>query len=76
VPPPDRRSAEREHQLAALVTVRALPDEEGHPVVGHLTLNEESLRLPDDPVQRLIFSGAAAGTSSFERLRLLDSLIS
>ena len=47
-----------------------------HPVVGHLTLNEESLRLPDDPGQRLIFSGAEPGTSSAERLRLLDSLIS
>jgi transcriptional regulator with XRE-family HTH domain len=47
-----------------------------HPVVGHLTLNEESLRLPDDPGQQLIFSGAATGTSSSERLRLLDSLIS
>jgi transcriptional regulator with XRE-family HTH domain len=47
-----------------------------HPVVGHLTLNEESLRLPDDPGQRLIFSAATAGTSSAERLQLLDSLIS
>jgi MmyB-like transcription regulator ligand binding domain len=47
-----------------------------HPVVGPLTLNEESLRLPDDPGQRLIFSAATAGTSSAERLRLLDSLIS
>jgi transcriptional regulator with XRE-family HTH domain len=47
-----------------------------HPVVGHLTLNEESLLLPDDPGQRLIFSAATVGTSSAERLRLLDSLIS
>jgi transcriptional regulator with XRE-family HTH domain len=47
-----------------------------HPLVGHLTLNEESLRLPDDPGQRIIFSGAEAGTSTAERLRLLDSLIS
>jgi transcriptional regulator with XRE-family HTH domain len=47
-----------------------------HPLVGHLTLNEENLRLPEDPGQRLIFSGAAPGTSSAERLRLLDSLIS
>jgi hypothetical protein len=46
------------------------------PVVGHLILNEESLRLPDDPGQRLIFSGAEPGTSSFERLRLLGSLSS
>jgi transcriptional regulator with XRE-family HTH domain len=47
-----------------------------HPVVGHLTLNEESLRLPDDPGQRLLFLGAPAGSSSAERLRMLDSLIS
>jgi transcriptional regulator with XRE-family HTH domain len=47
-----------------------------HPLVGHLTLNEESLRLPDDPGQRIIFSGAAPGSPSAERLRLLDSLIS
>ncbi|MCU1681256.1 MAG: Helix-turn-helix protein [Amycolatopsis sp.] len=50
--------------------------EYNHPLVGQLTLNEESLRLPDDPGQRLIFSGAAAGSSSAERLRLLDSLVS
>jgi transcriptional regulator with XRE-family HTH domain len=61
------------HPVAeCLHTVR----EYNHPLVGHLTLNEESLRLPDDPGQRLIFSGAAAGSSSAERLRLLDSLIS
>lgn len=47
-----------------------------HPLVGHLTLNEETLRLPDDPGQRLIFHGAEAGSSSAERLQLLDSLIS
>jgi transcriptional regulator with XRE-family HTH domain len=47
-----------------------------HPLVGQLTLNEESLRLPDDPGQRIIFSGAAPGSPSAERLRLLDSLIS
>jgi transcriptional regulator with XRE-family HTH domain len=47
-----------------------------HPVVGHLTLNEENLRLPDDPGQRIIFSGAPPGTSSSERLQLLGSLIS
>jgi transcriptional regulator with XRE-family HTH domain len=47
-----------------------------HPVVGHLSLHEENLRLPDDPGQRLIFSGAEPGTSSFERLRLLGSLSS
>lgn len=47
-----------------------------HPLVGRLTLNEETLRLPDDPGQRLIFHGAEPGTGSAERLRLLDSLIS
>ncbi|HEX6342557.1 helix-turn-helix transcriptional regulator [Umezawaea sp.] len=47
-----------------------------HPLVGRMTLNEESLRLPDDPGQRVIFSGAAPGSDSAERLRLLDSLVS
>jgi transcriptional regulator with XRE-family HTH domain len=47
-----------------------------HPLVGRLTLNEESLRLPDDPGQRIIFNGAAAGSDSAQRLRLLDSLVS
>jgi transcriptional regulator with XRE-family HTH domain len=47
-----------------------------HPLVGRLTLNEESLRLPDDPGQRIIFSGAAPGSDSAQRLRLLDSLVS
>ena len=47
-----------------------------HPLVGRLTLNEESLRLPDDPGQRIIFNGAAAGSDSADRLRLLDSLVS
>ncbi|TCO44258.1 transcriptional regulator with XRE-family HTH domain [Actinocrispum wychmicini] len=47
-----------------------------HPLVGHLVLNEESLRLPDDPGQRILFFGADAGSDSAERLRLLDSLVS
>jgi transcriptional regulator with XRE-family HTH domain len=47
-----------------------------HPLVGRLTLNEESLRLPDDPGQRIIFNGAAPGSDSGDRLRLLDSLVS
>jgi transcriptional regulator with XRE-family HTH domain len=47
-----------------------------HPLVGRLTLNEESLRLPDDPGQRVIFSGAEPGSPSAERLELLGSLIS
>jgi transcriptional regulator with XRE-family HTH domain len=47
-----------------------------HPLVGRLTLNEESLRLPDDPGQRIIFNGAAPGSDSEDRLRLLDSLVS
>ncbi|MEU4667500.1 helix-turn-helix transcriptional regulator [Amycolatopsis sp. NPDC023774] len=47
-----------------------------HPLVGRLTLNEESLRLPDDSGQRIIFSGAEPGSASAERLKLLDSLVS
>jgi hypothetical protein len=47
-----------------------------HPLVGRLTLNEESLRLPDDPGQRIIFNGAEPGSASAERLRLLASLVS
>jgi hypothetical protein len=47
-----------------------------HPLVGRLTLNEESLRVPDDPGQRMIFLGAEPGSDSAERLRLLDSLVS
>jgi transcriptional regulator with XRE-family HTH domain len=46
-----------------------------HPLVGRLTLAEESLRLPDDPGINVIFHGAV-GADSAERLRLLDSLIS
>ncbi len=46
-----------------------------HPLVGRLTLNEESLRLPDDPGQRIIFHGAAPDSASAERLRLLASLV-
>jgi MmyB-like transcription regulator ligand binding domain len=47
-----------------------------HPFVGRLTLNEESLRLPDGPGQRIIFNAAVPGSDSAERLRLLDSLVS
>ncbi|HEY0534281.1 MAG TPA: helix-turn-helix transcriptional regulator [Actinoplanes sp.] len=47
-----------------------------HPLVGPLTLVEESLRVPDDPGQRMIFLGGAPGTDTAERLRLLDSLVS
>jgi transcriptional regulator with XRE-family HTH domain len=47
-----------------------------HPLVGRLTLNEESLRVPDDPGQQILFLGAAPGSDSSDRLRLLDSLIS
>ncbi|WP_211766946.1 helix-turn-helix transcriptional regulator [Kutzneria sp. CA-103260] len=46
-----------------------------HPMVGPLTLNEESLRLPSDPGQRILFFGADPGSDSADRLRLLDSLI-
>ena len=47
-----------------------------HPLVGPLVLNEETLRLPSDPGQRIVFFGAEPGTDSAERLRLLDSLTS
>ena len=40
-----------------------------------VTFNEESLRLPDDPGQRMIFHGAEPGSESQRRLRLLASLI-
>jgi len=45
-----------------------------HPMVGPLTLNEESLRLPSDPGQRILFFGAEPGSDSADRLRLLDCL--
>lgn len=45
-----------------------------HPLVGDLVVNEEILRLPDDPGQRLIISAAEAGTPSAERLALLATL--
>ena len=47
-----------------------------HPLVGRMTLNEEGLRLPDDPGQRMLFHGAEPGSESGRRLRLLASLIS
>lgn len=45
-----------------------------HPQVGSMILNEEVVRLTDDPGVRIIFSGAGDGTRSAERLRLLDTL--
>ncbi|MGQ4512939.1 MmyB family transcriptional regulator [Streptomyces sp. DW26H14] len=45
-----------------------------HPLVGDLELNEEILRLPDDPGQRLIISAAEPSSPSAERLRLLGAL--
>jgi transcriptional regulator with XRE-family HTH domain len=47
-----------------------------HPLVGPLTLNEEILRVSEDPGQRVIFSGAPSQSGSAERLQLLDSLVS
>ncbi|MFS8103841.1 helix-turn-helix transcriptional regulator [Lentzea alba] len=47
-----------------------------HPLVGPMELNEETMRVPDDPGQRIIFLGATAGTDSADRLRLLGSLSS
>ncbi|HEX3593373.1 MAG TPA: hypothetical protein VHV74_27430 [Pseudonocardiaceae bacterium] len=51
-------------------TVSGRPDEPR--AVGRLTLNEESLRLPDDPGQRLICLGATPASESANRLRLLS----
>jgi hypothetical protein len=45
-----------------------------NPRVGSMTLNEEVVRLTDDPGVRIIFSGAQEGTPSAERLRLLATL--
>jgi transcriptional regulator with XRE-family HTH domain len=42
-----------------------------HPLVGRLTLNGESLRVPDDPCQKIIFMTPEAGSESAERLRRL-----
>jgi transcriptional regulator with XRE-family HTH domain len=47
-----------------------------HPLVGRLTLTEESLQVPDDPGQRVIFLAPAPGSDTDERLLLLDSLVS
>jgi transcriptional regulator with XRE-family HTH domain len=47
-----------------------------HPLVGRMTLNAESFHLPDEPAQRIVFVGAAPGSDSAERLRLLASLAS
>ncbi|WP_326794469.1 helix-turn-helix transcriptional regulator [Streptomyces sp. NBC_01808] len=44
-----------------------------HPVVGRLTLNFETLHLPDDPEQFLTVYTAPAGSPDAERLRLLSS---
>ncbi|MER7443454.1 helix-turn-helix transcriptional regulator [Micromonospora avicenniae] len=45
-----------------------------HPQVGSMMLNEEVVRLTDDPGVRIIFSGAENGTTSAGRLQLLDTL--
>ncbi|MEW2545334.1 helix-turn-helix transcriptional regulator [Streptomyces sp. NPDC047002] len=42
-----------------------------HPLVGAMVLNEEVVRLPDDPGVRVVFSGAEAGTPAASRLRRL-----
>ncbi|MDX2542370.1 helix-turn-helix domain-containing protein [Streptomyces sp. WI04-05B] len=44
-----------------------------HPLVGELTLNYESFRLPDDNDQTLIVYGAEPGSPSADGLRLLAS---
>jgi transcriptional regulator with XRE-family HTH domain len=45
-----------------------------HPQVGRLTLIVETVRVPDNPSQRMHFLTAAADSGSAERLRLLSSL--
>ncbi|GEL23747.1 DNA-binding protein [Pseudonocardia sulfidoxydans NBRC 16205] len=42
-----------------------------HRTAGTMVLNEEIVRLPDDPGIRIIFSGAEDGTPSADRLRSL-----
>lgn len=49
--------------------------EYNHPLVGRLTLAEESLNVPDDPGQQISFQCPASGSESAERLRLLGSLV-
>jgi transcriptional regulator with XRE-family HTH domain len=44
-----------------------------HPLVGRLTLIQESLRVPDNPGQQMMFLGGAPGSETAERLHLLDS---
>ena len=44
-----------------------------HPLVGELTLDFESLRLPGDQDQVLVTYTAEAGSASAERLALLAS---
>ncbi|MBC9714757.1 helix-turn-helix domain-containing protein [Streptomyces sp. TRM66268-LWL] len=44
-----------------------------HPVVGRLTLNYETLHLPDDSEQFLIVYSAVQGSPDEERLHLLNS---
>ncbi|GHF83824.1 DNA-binding protein [Amycolatopsis bartoniae] len=65
---PDFARLWREHPVRdCLHTVRRYR----HPLVGELELDEEILRLPDDPGQRLIISAAQPGTPSADRLALL-----
>ncbi|MEV4759669.1 transcriptional regulator [Micromonospora sp. NPDC049559] len=45
-----------------------------HPQVGSTVLNEEVVRLTDEPGARIIFSGAEDGTRSADRLRLLGTV--
>ena len=45
-----------------------------HPLVGHLTLTVESLRVTEDLDQQVCFLSADAGSDSADRVRLLASL--
>jgi transcriptional regulator with XRE-family HTH domain len=45
--------------------------EYNHPLVGRLTLNDESLHVPDSPGQRINFMTAEPGSDTADRLRRL-----
>jgi transcriptional regulator with XRE-family HTH domain len=47
-----------------------------HPLVGRLTLNGESLRVPEDPGQKIIFMTPEPGSESADRLNLLATALS
>lgn len=46
-----------------------------HPLVGHLVLGVESLRVTDDLAQRVCYLSAEPGSGSADRLRMLATLV-